>query len=186
MTYLNLTMIGQAIIELGATSAKVANINIATSSKIFITWNDNLEEAQAWICWKEAGKWFDVCLNKLLDKPVKFDYWTVDVSGQDALNPLSIDSTSPVIENPATEPLAPDNNEESAITTEPVSEVPVVSEPEVEPSASEEPTLPENEENILEEVPGESATENNENNSESASENITQNMSEDIPSGESL
>ena len=108
-------MIGEGVIEAGLSSTTIVNLSIATSSKIFLSWNDNLAGAQYWICWKEAGKWFDVCLDRVLARSVKFDYWVVDVSEEE--ESIVVEETS-AVESASTEELTEETAEEESAVTE--------------------------------------------------------------------
>ncbi len=180
---------GTGIVPIDSDFAVIENNRIASTSKIFITFNSDLKGKSWWVCEKRDAELFRLCLSGTTNKELNFDYWIVQtmLTGTTTLEVIST-TTEPVIEEPVVveeEEEAPVVEEEEPVVEEEIVEDPVVEEevaeePVVEEEVAEEEPIIEEEEEPVVEAPILSPTESEEENRESAISEPNQDDLEEI------
>jgi len=126
-------IMGSGKIVKGLRYSQVDNNKITEDSKIFISFTSNLGGNNWWVCEKEEGEYFRLCIGSPAEKLITFDYWIIEAR-----------NIKPETWNMEQETM---NNEEEATTT-----------PEVIIEEAVEETATTTEEVIAEEVVEETAT----------------------------
>ncbi|MFA6609091.1 MAG: FG-GAP-like repeat-containing protein [Candidatus Paceibacterota bacterium] len=152
-----INLIGNSAIEANTDKVTIMNEKVATSSKIFVTWQNNIDSSGWWICDKISGKSFSVCLDQPVAASASFDYWIILVEENQPVEAVSAEAvlaapSEELSDLPAGEPAVEVAPEEEASTSDALpeseSEAPV-GEPAVEVAPEEEAStsdaLPESE-----------------------------------------
>ena len=121
---------GGGEIVMGQRYGEVKNSKVAADSKIFVSFTSNLGGNNWWVCEKEAGEYFRVCISSPAETLTTFDYWIVQTKETISTTTESVviisepaeetaTSTEPVIgtSTPETMPVAETGSVETATTT---------------------------------------------------------------------